>query len=468
MLNDLFPHPLVARTGRIDNWMKNPEGRLPVSCTVFVVEDSIEGDNGIEASWRFVSHALRYGAGVAVHLSKIRPNGHTNDKGLVASGPVSFGKVYSALNETIRRGGVYKNGACVLHLDLDHPDILEYITTPRSELPWVKRCVDLTEGMWKDTPHKKALLEGIRSGDIWLNKIKYDNNDQRIYSNVCLEVYLPSRGTCLLQHVNLAACTIGNIQEGFTTAMSELCDLHARTGVGESGEYLTPNNDKQVGLGMLGLANLLRRYNVTYAEFGEALDRVNYGVETSENDTALPQNALKIAFAMKRGILSACDIAWLHGMKRAFAIAPTASCSYSSKDLGGYTACPEIAPPIARSVDRDSGTFGVTSYDYGDVEIASEVGWDAYKRVADGIMTMLHKTGLLHGYSFNSWSDVVTYDNTFIQEWLDSPQTSLYYSLQVMGDTQDKSSAFAALDETEVDDYLSGILEPIKCIGCEE
>ena len=275
MLNDLFPHPLVARTGRIDNWMKSPEGRLPVSCTVFVVEDSIEGDNGIEASWRFVSHALRYGAGVAVHLSKIRPNGHTNDKGLVASGPVSFGKVYSALNETIRRGGVYKNGACVLHLDLDHPDILEYITTPRSELPWVKRCVDLTEGMWKDTPHKKALLEGIRSGDIWLNKIKYDNNDQRIYSNVCLEVYLPSRGTCLLQHVNLAACTIGNIQEGFTTAMSELCNLHARTGVGESGEYLTPDNDKQVGLGVLGLANLLRRYKVTYAEFGEALDRVN-------------------------------------------------------------------------------------------------------------------------------------------------------------------------------------------------
>ena len=98
MIDDLFPHPLIARTGRIENWMKDPDGRLPVSCTVFVVEDSIEGKNGIEASWRFVSHALRFGAGVAVHLSKIRPAGHTNDKGLVASGPVSFGKIYSALN----------------------------------------------------------------------------------------------------------------------------------------------------------------------------------------------------------------------------------------------------------------------------------------------------------------------------------------------------------------------------------
>ena len=462
MLNDLFPHPLIARTGRIDNWIKNPEGRLPVSCTVFVVDDSIEGDNGIEASWRFVSHALRYGAGVAVHLSKIRPNGHTNAKGLVASGPVSFGKVYSALNETIRRGGVYKNGACVLHLDLDHDDILEYITTPRSELPWVKRCVDLTPQMWKDTPYKKELLEGIKSGDIWLNKIKYQYNE-RIYSNVCLEVYLPSRGTCLLQHVNLGACSIGNIQEGFVTAMSELCDLHARTGVGESGEYLASSLDRQVGLGMLGLANLLRRHGVTYKEFGEALDRVNFGLSPQEGTAA------KLAFGIKRGILAASDVAREHGMDRAFAIAPTASCSYNSKDLDGFTACPEIAPPIARSVDRDSGTFGVTSYNYGEVEIASEVGWDAYKRVADGIMTMLNKTGLLHGYSFNSWSDVVTYDNAFIEEWLDSPQTSLYYSLQVMGDTQDKSSAFAALDEADVDDYLSGILnEPITCIGCAE
>jgi len=460
----------ISRTGRVQSWIDDPQSRLPVSCTTFVVEDSMEGDNGIEASWRFASHALRYGAGCAIHLSKLRPAGHTNDKGLVATGPVSFGKIYSALNETLRRGGAYKNGAIVLHLDLCHPDAVDFITASRSELPWVKRCIDIDDDMWKfaDQDTKDALLYGIKSGDIWLNKIKYTESGERIYGNVCLEVYLPSRGTCLLQHVNLGACTLDNLQEAFVTGMSELCDLHARTGVGESGEYLTPNNDKQVGLGVLGLANLLRRYKVTYAEFGEALDRVNYGVETSENDSSLPENALKIAFAMKRGILSACDIAWMYGMQRAFAIAPTASCSYNSKDLDGYTACPEIAPPISRSVDRDSGTFGVTSYDYGDVEIASEVGWDAYKRVADGIMTMLHKTGLLHGYSFNSWSDVVTYDEKFIQEWLDSPQTSLYYSLQVMGDTQDKSSAYAALDENDVDDYLSGILEPIKCIGCEE
>jgi len=145
-------------------------------------------------------------------------------------------------------------------------------------------------------------------------------------------------------------------------------------------------------------------------------------------------------------------------MERAFAIAPTASCSYRSRDLDGFTATPEIAPPISRVVDRDSGEFGVEQVNYGNVEIASEVGWESYKKVADQIMIMLNKTGLLHGYSFNSWSDMVTYDEAFIEEWLNSPQTSLYYALQVMNDTQDKTDAYAALDQSDVDAYLADIM----------
>ena len=457
---------LISRTGRVQQWLDNPESRLPVSCTVFVVEDSMEGENGIEASWRYVSHGLRYGAGVAVHLSKLRAKGSENGKGLTASGPVSFAKIYSTLNETLRRGGHYKNGAVVAHMDINHPDILEFVQLPRADAPWIKRCVDLDTGLWTQTDSrtKDAILEGIKSGDIWLNKIKYDNNGQRIYGNVCLEVYLPSRGTCLLQHINLSACTTRNIKEAFAKGMSELCDLHGRTGVGGTGEYLPSDTDRQVGLGMLGLANLLRRYSVKYKEFGAALESVN-----SQSPYHGKENALSLAYALREGIESAAYIAKQNGMVRAFAIAPTASCSYRSEDLDGYTATPEIAPPISRTVDRDSGTFGVQSYDYGDVEIASEVGWDTYKQVTDQIMIMLEKTGLLHGYSFNSWSDVVTYDRNFVEEWLLSPQTSLYYSLQVMSDVQDKSDAYAALDKSEVDDYLQDILgnEPITC-DCQE
>jgi hypothetical protein len=226
---------------------------------------------------------------------------------------------------------------------------------------------------------KDALLEGIKRGDIWLNKTKVDKNGNRIRGNVCLEVYLPSRGTCLLQHVNLGGCELDDIQGAFVNGMSELCALHGKTNVGESGEYLPSETDRQVGLGLLGLANLLKQSGVTYKQFGQALKDINSGqmAQTPAHILAAEINA---------GIIAAAHVARENKMDRAFAIAPTASCSYRYKDLEGYTTCPEIAPPIARQVDRDSGTFGVQSFDYGPVEIASEVGWEDYTAVCDGIV----------------------------------------------------------------------------------
>jgi len=447
---------LISKTGRVESWQNDPTGRLPISCTVFVVDNELESENGIENSWRFASHALRNGAGVAIHLSKLDARGTERPSGVVASGPVSFGRIYSSLNETLRRGGKYKNGAIVLHLDADHADINEFIEAPRGALPWVKRCVNMSPPMWHDMSleTREKLYKGIASGDIWLTKIRYNDKGERIFANVCLEVLLFSRGTCLLSHCNLGACKIETLSGAFVQGMSELCDLHGKTGVGETGEYLPPETDRQVGLGILGLANLLRRYGVTYRDFGSALwDILN---EDQEVQWTIAHN---VAAALQNGIQQAAYIAREHNMERAFAIAPTASCSYRSRDLDGYTCTPEIAPPLARTVDRDSGTFGVETYNYGDVEIASEVGWDDYCIVANGIVTMYQRTGLWHSYSFNSWSDMVTYDREFIEEWLVGPQTSLYYSLQVMSDVQDKSDAYAALDEEDVDEYLAKLFE---------
>ena len=468
---------VIARTGRVQNWIDDPTSRLPVSCTVFVVDDSMTGENGIEASWRYVSHGLRFGAGVAVHLSKIRPSGTDNGKGLVSSGPCSFGKIYSCLNEQLRRGGVYKNGAVVLHLDLNHPDVLEFVQMPRHEISWAKRCVNLSNVMWDmATPVvKDEILKGIARGDIWLAKIRSDQHGERIYANVCLEVFLKSRGTCLLEHINLGACRPEDIPAAFIAGMSELIDLHSKTGVEKTGEYLTQKEDRQVGLGMLGLANLLALENVTYEQFGEALTAHLY----PEGDYITTPEARKIVKELQLGVDSAAAIAERANMDRCFAIAPTASCSYRYTDRAGYTTAPEIAPPIGRTVDRDSSTFGVETFDYGEVETADSVGWDNYKRVVDGIMEMLKRTGLAHGYSFNSWSDVVQYDDDFIEAWLDSPQTSLYYSLQVMQNTQAKDDALAALDDdfatmfgfddttSDEADY-SQFNSPSECVGCAE
>ena len=112
-------------------------------------------------------------------------------------------------------------------------------------------------------------------------------------------------------------------------------------------------------------------------------------------------------------------------MDRAFAIAPTASCSYRYIDRAGYTTAPELAPPIGRQL-IGTAQFWVSTYDYGNVETAEDVGWNDYKRVVDGIMELLLDTGLAHGYG-NSWV-MLLLDNDFIEEWLRSPQTTVLFT----------------------------------------
>ena len=106
---------------------------------------------------------------------------------------------------------------------------------------------------------------------------------------------------------------------------------------------------------MLGLANLLALENVSYAELADALEYINH----SPRDLTVSPAAINIVKALKQGIDSAAAVARMANMDRAFAIAPTASCSYRYKDRAGYTTAPELAPPIGRTVDRDSSTFGV-------------------------------------------------------------------------------------------------------------
>lgn len=464
----------LAVTGRVQSWLDNPNKRLPVSCTVFVVEDSMEGPEGIEASWLFTSKALRNAAGVAIHLSKLRPKGTANADGLVASGPVSFAKIYSILNEILRRGGLFKNGAITLHLDYNHPDALEFIQARRYELPWVKRALNVDEGFlnWE---HLEDALEACRSGDLWLVKKRFDKNGERIYHNVCLEVLLESRGTCLLSHVNLGACKVSEIPTAMVEGMSFLCQLHSQTGVGESGIYLPPSEDKQVGLGVLGLANLLAIEGVSYADFAEALESYMDFVE-GKPDSHFDYNgkAHAIAESLFKGYGAATRVAKRHAMERAFVIAPTATCSYQNKDREGYTTTPEIAAPIDRQIDRDSDTFGVQSYDYNPkVEIAAEVGWETHFKLNCAWQRLMNHTGLAHAISMNWWSDMTAMDSTFISKWLDSPLLSLYYSLQVMPSTQDKSTVYLDGDFTilglgQSSDTNTDAATPNFCSACSE
>jgi len=455
----------IAITGRVSDWMKNPDGRLPVSCTVFDVQDSMEGKDGIEQSWLFTSGALRYGAGVAINLSNLRSKGTTNSKGLVASGAVSFAQIYSQLNEILRRGGIYKNGAVVVYLDYNHSDLVDFLSASPNDLPWAKKSLYVDEHLL-ESPHIDLIIQKVRDGSVWLAKKQWDKDGSRLYSNVCLEILLKSRASCLLGHVNLGKCKIDEIAQAFEDGMRFLCELHSQTGVDRQGLYLSPNEDKQVGLGVLGLANLLAIEEVKYSEFVDALEKIVNNIENSS--TSLSSKAIAIVDALLDGFDKAKIIARKHEMQRAFTIAPTASVAYRNRDREMFTTAPEISPPINNIVDRDSGTFGVTNYEHNPKgETAREVGWDIQYRLMKAWQSMMEQTGLAHAISFNIWN-TCTVDRDFIADWLASPLKTTYYRLPIEQDFLDKSRVITEVnikkDSTAVElCNLDGL-----CTSCAE
>ena len=99
----------------------------PHACFILSVSDDLVNDGGIMDLWIREARIFKYGSGVGTNFSNLRGEGEKLSGGGTSSGLMSFLKIGDRAAGAIKSGGTTRRAAKMVCLDLDHPEIVEFV-----------------------------------------------------------------------------------------------------------------------------------------------------------------------------------------------------------------------------------------------------------------------------------------------------------------------------------------------------
>lgn len=329
------------------------DGRKVTYSNCYVItppEDNIES---IFDCAKKLARTYSYGGGCGIDISGLAPKGaRINNAAKETTGSVSFMELYSMVTGLIGQNG--RRGALMISLDCSHPDVpdfielktdLEKVTKANISLRIHKDFMEAVKNDQEYTLHytrettgevieKKVQARELfrkitdtnwdygEPGALFWDRITgwslLSNTDTFTYAGVnpCAEEPLPAGGSCLLGSINLSAFVRDPFSEhpyfdfdGLKTCVKAA--VKALNEVLDEGLPLHPLEEqresvrqwRQIGLGIMGLADALIKLGLTYGE-EEAVamcDRIGFAMA----DTAIAASAL---LAKEEGFYPMCNI----------------------------------------------------------------------------------------------------------------------------------------------------------------
>lgn len=458
----------------------------------------------IEESWKKFIELAEQGKDIVVDLSSLRPSGQVNSKGLTATGAVgdgtdesndsSFFAIYDrlakylqtgdimtflqlmgTLNATLRRGGQYKNGIITSSMISSNPLIRDYLNADITKIAGShKKAIRLLPEDANNIELLKLAADKRNSESLFLEKVAA--SAPGTYQNVCLGIELPNRGTCLIGRVNLGlVADPDNLWKAFCEATEHLCHLHInwRSEVGRRADiYQELEDDRQIAIDVLGLANFLAYHGITYRQFNDALESFLDNPEQVPYPSKAQNIVYNLALAYSRSVMVADQIMEQHGLSkldRIHTVEPAQSHSYQCKDIQGFTTARAIFAPFGRKVRRRSESQKNVMVKHGNesLEIAADIGAELHQRLCENWQRLMDRYGRPHGISFDTWNECsVEWLQDFI---LRSPLKSAYYQ-EASNYNQEylRKVAMMAYSEEKANEPACDISRKGECSVCAE